>query len=49
MRPSKSEQLRKVWEAKGNPPCDHPSVDRELRGGYDTGNKVCLVCGTVIT
>jgi hypothetical protein len=42
---SKLTQLREAWEAKGNPPCDHPKVDKEYHLGMQTGDKACLVCG----
>jgi hypothetical protein len=38
-------KLREAWAAKGNPPCDHPRVDKEYYLGSQTGDKVCLVCG----
>ena len=37
--------LQKAWEAKGNPPCDHPEVDREYYLGMNTGDVVCTTCG----
>jgi len=37
--------LRRAWAAKGNPPCDHPIVDREYYLGGDTGDYACTVCG----
>lgn len=38
-------EIRREWEAKGNPPCDHPVTEREYYRGSDTGDMVCLVCG----
>jgi hypothetical protein len=37
--------LRKRWEAKGNPPCEHPNLDKEYIEGFDTGDRVCTTCG----
>ena len=42
---SKVRELIKAWEAKGNPPCDHPKTDREYYLGAHTGDDACLVCG----
>lgn len=42
---SKVSDLLAAWEAKGNPPCDHPSIDREYYLGSHTGDDACLVCG----
>ncbi|MFZ7134136.1 MAG: hypothetical protein ACOWWR_17465 [Eubacteriales bacterium] len=38
-------ELRKRWLAKGNPPCDHPELEREYFLGADSGDYVCLICG----
>jgi len=45
MQMEKAEQLRKRWESKGNPPCDHPVLDKEYIKGWDTGDRVCTTCG----
>ena len=37
--------LRRAWKAKGNPPCEHPEVDREYYLGANTGDHVCTTCG----
>jgi hypothetical protein len=42
---SKLVDLRNQWEAKGNPPCDHPTVDKEYDLGGQTGDLACTVCG----
>lgn len=47
MQMSKAEQLRRAWAEKGNPPCEHPQLDREYYLGADTGDYVCTTCGTV--
>ena len=38
-------RLRRAWEAMGNPPCEHPDVDKEYYLGADTGDEVCTTCG----
>jgi hypothetical protein len=30
---------------EGNPPCEHPEIDKEYYLGSDTGDVVCKVCG----
>jgi hypothetical protein len=45
MQMKKAEQLRKQWESKGNPLCDHPVLDKEYIEGFDTGDRVCTTCG----
>lgn len=42
---TKVREIREAWEAKGSPPCDHPSTDREYYLGSHTGDDACLVCG----
>ena len=37
--------LRRAWERKGNPPCQHPELDREYYLGANTGDYVCTTCG----
>ena len=39
MQSSKAAQLRRAWEDKGNPLCDHPRVEKEYDLGADTGMK----------
>ena len=46
MQSSKAAQLRRVWEAKGNLPCDHPRVEKEYDLGADIGDEVCTTCGS---
>lgn len=48
MQTEQAAQLRRKWQAKGNPHCDHPRVDREYTLGWDTGDKVCLACGATL-
>lgn len=38
-------ELRRAWLAKGNPPCTHPSKDKEYFLAFDTGDEGCLICG----
>jgi hypothetical protein len=38
-------RLRTAWIEKGNPPCDHPHVDKEYYLGSSTGDWVCTTCG----
>ena len=45
MQASKAAQLQQAWNAKGNPPCDHPRVEKEYYLGTATGDEVCTTCG----
>lgn len=45
MQMQKAQGLRDAWARKGNPPCKHPSLDREYHLGADTGDVVCTTCG----
>jgi hypothetical protein len=45
MQMAKANELREAWAAKGNPPCEHPSLDKEYHLGSDTGDVVCASCG----
>ncbi|MFF9175997.1 hypothetical protein [Streptomyces sp. NPDC014793] len=45
MQMDEAARLRSEWEAKGSPPCDHPSLVKEYWQGSDTGDKVCEKCG----
>ena len=45
MQLEKGRAIRDAWLAKGNPECDHPSVDKEYYRGADTGDEVCTRCG----
>lgn len=47
MQMSEFAKLEKEWKAKGSPPCDHPTVDREYYLGSGTGDEGCTVCGEV--
>lgn len=47
MQMDDAEKLRAEWEAKGNPPCEHPQIVREFYRGTATGDKVCTTCGKV--
>lgn len=40
--------LRQEWIRKGDPPCKHPSREREYYLGAHTGDTVCTVCGRYI-
>jgi hypothetical protein len=46
----KAWRLQKEWQAKGNPPCDHPDYEMERfqPGGMHTGDHVCTQCGAVV-
>ncbi len=49
MKNDEARQLRVFWEAKGNPPCDHPTIEKERFGeGGHTGFYVCTTCGAYI-
>jgi hypothetical protein len=37
-------KLREAWKKKGNPPCDHPYIDREYYLVSHTGDSVCTNC-----
>lgn len=45
MQNSEANRLQEEWERKGNPPCDHPTIDKEYYLGSATGDYVCTVCG----
>ena len=38
-------ELRRKWKAKGDPPCDHPHLDKEYYLGTQTMDYVCTRCG----
>lgn len=48
MQMSKRVKLLEAWEKKGDPPCDHPSIDREYTGSSHTGDWVCTICGHIV-
>lgn len=45
MQIAKVMELRRNWEAKGNPPCSHSSLDKEYYLGAATGDYACTACG----
>jgi hypothetical protein len=48
MNPRQAARLREEWEKKGNPPCEHPTLEKETVSGpgpSTTGDYVCSVCG----
>ncbi|MFE0601664.1 hypothetical protein ACFW2T_14270 [Streptomyces sp. NPDC058892] len=38
-------RLQHAWEAKGNPPCEHPFTEKEYYLSESTGDNVCTTCG----
>ena len=45
MQASQAAELRRIWEEKGPPLCDHPKVVKEYYLSADTGDNVCTICG----
>lgn len=45
MQIDRAGELRRAWEAKGSPPCDHPKLDKEYHLGAQTDDVVCTTCG----
>jgi transposase-like protein len=45
MQLEEGERLRKKWEEMGNPPCNHPNIEKEYYLGYQTGDYICTTCG----
>ena len=45
MQAEEASQLRDIWARKGNPPCDHPELDKEYYLGAQSGDYVCTTCG----
>lgn len=43
------QKLIEAWQAKGDPPCDHPTLAKERYLGSSTGDKVCTTCGEDFT
>ncbi len=41
-------QLRRLWEAKGTPPCEHRETEKEYGAGAATGDYVCSDCGKIV-
>lgn len=46
MQASKARSLREQWKRDGGQPCEHERSEREYDLGADTGDAVCLNCGT---
>jgi len=46
MQMKKAQRLRMAW---GDKPCDHLDYDRENYLGADTVDKVCTLCGRVLS
>ena len=45
-------QMDEAWGRQqqwGNKSCEHPSWEKEYHLGSDTGDKVCSVCGHVVS
>jgi hypothetical protein len=40
-------ELREIWEKKGNPVCKHLSLEKEYYLSMDTGDYICTTCGKV--
>ena len=40
--------LRQAWIKKGDPPCKHPTTEREYQLGSQTGDTVCTICGRIV-
>lgn len=36
-------------EVDGQSGCEHPRVEREILLGMDTGDKICVQCGEMLT
>jgi hypothetical protein len=45
MQEEKGAKLRKEWAEQGNPPCNHPRIDKEYHLGADTEDRICTTCG----
>jgi len=45
MQAEEARQRRERWQRKGNPPCDHPQLDKEYFLGANSGDYVCIQCG----
>lgn len=39
------QELQREWKEKGNPPCNHPNIDKEYYLGAQTGDYYCVICG----
>ncbi len=42
-------RIREKWDAKDNPPCNHPKVGKRYPFGADFKNYVCTTCGKNFT
>ena len=45
MQFEKARMLREVWAVRGNPACDHPTVDSVYYLAADIGDDACTICG----
>jgi hypothetical protein len=48
MQMSDASELRAAWKQKGDPPCEHPQIDREYYFGSYTGDNRCTTCGRIV-
>lgn len=46
MQKERAKELRQKW---GDKPCDHPKLEKEYHLGGDTGDKICVQCGSEFT
>ena len=49
MQDEEGKRLRYLWDKKGNPPCEHPQLDKEYHKGGDSGDRICTTCGKWFT
>lgn len=46
MKKEEARARRVLWASKGNPPCAHPTIEKErFAEGGATGFYVCTACG----
>ena len=48
MQMEKTTELRHVWKARGNLPCQHPNYEQEYFLSSGTGDYVCTTCGAYV-
>lgn len=48
MQMSDTIRIRATWVKKGDPPCDHPRLEREYQLSAHTGDSICTTCGRVV-
>ena len=48
MQMEKTTELRHVWKARGNPPCQHLNYAQEYFLSSGTGDYVCTTCGAYV-